>query len=153
MMPARDIVVEREDRDGGLADREGRRRDHRRQQSLEPLARLGQLGRDARAAGMDLGADMVGDEAHDALAIGGVSTLAGIDKAGSTSRSIQSRPSGLSITSTTAGSSSHAAMAGPSAVRSMRAPRVAASALDDAVPILPPSIAPAREAGPDIGDE
>ena len=48
MMPARDIVVEGEDRDGGLADRESRRRDDRRQQSLEALAGLGQLGRDAR---------------------------------------------------------------------------------------------------------
>jgi hypothetical protein len=54
-------------------------------------------------------------------------------------RSIHSRPSGLSITSTTAGSSRNAAMSGPSAVRSMRAPRVTASALDDAVPILPPA--------------
>ena len=56
-----DIVVEREDGDGGLADRKGRRRDHRRQQALEPLSRLGQLGRDTRAAGVDLGADVVGD--------------------------------------------------------------------------------------------
>jgi hypothetical protein len=34
-------------------------------------SRSGQLGRDARAAGMDLGADMMRDQAHDALAIGG----------------------------------------------------------------------------------
>ena len=46
----RDIVVEREDRDGGLADREGRRRDDGRQQPLEALSRFGQLGRDARAS-------------------------------------------------------------------------------------------------------
>ena len=76
-----DIVVEREDGDGGLADREGRRRDDRRQQPLEPLSRFGQLGRDARAAGMDLGADMMGDEPHDALAIGGRQTLAGVGQA------------------------------------------------------------------------
>ena len=37
--------------------------------------------------------------------------------------SIQSRPSGFSITSTMAGSSRKAAIAGPSAVRSIRAPR------------------------------
>ncbi len=44
-------------------------------------------------------------------------------------RSIQSRPSGFSITSTTEGSSSHAAMPGPKAVRSIRAPRAVVSAL------------------------
>ena len=70
MMPARDIVVEREDRDGRLADRESRSRDDGRQQSLEPLSRFGQLGRDARIAGMDLDADMMRDEADDALAVG-----------------------------------------------------------------------------------
>ena len=43
------------------------------------------------------------------------------------SRSIQSRPSGLSITSTIDGSSRKVAIAGPSAVRSMRAPREKAS--------------------------
>ncbi|WP_407190083.1 hypothetical protein [Bradyrhizobium centrosematis] len=41
--------------------------------------------------------------------------------------SIQSRPSGLSITSTIEGSSRNEAIAGPSAVRSMRAPREKAS--------------------------
>jgi hypothetical protein len=39
--------------------------------SLEPLSRLGQLGRDTRFVGMDLRADMVRDQAHDPLAIGG----------------------------------------------------------------------------------
>ena len=79
MIPARDIVVEREDRDGGLADREGRSRDDGRQQSLEPLSRFGQLGRDARAAGMDLGADVMRDEADDALAIGRRKHRAGVE--------------------------------------------------------------------------
>ena len=46
------------------------------------------------------------------------------------SRSIQSRPSGLSMTSTTPASSSQPAMAGPSAVRSMRAPRAKACERD-----------------------
>ena len=73
-----DVVVEREDGDRGLADREGRGRHDRRQKSLEPLARLGQLGRDARRAGMNLGADMVGDEADDALAVGGRQAFSGI---------------------------------------------------------------------------
>ena len=72
---------------------------------------------------MDLGADMVRDEADDALAVGGGQRLAGIGQARADSRSTQSRPSGLSMTSTTPGSSSQAAIAGPSAVRSMRAPR------------------------------
>jgi hypothetical protein len=35
--PGRDVIVEREHRDGGLADGEGRGRDHGRQQALEPL--------------------------------------------------------------------------------------------------------------------
>jgi hypothetical protein len=71
---------------------------------------------------MDLGADMMCDQAHDALAIGGRQSLAGIGQS-SESRSIQMRPSGFSITSTIAASSRNRAMAGPSAVRSIRAPR------------------------------
>jgi hypothetical protein len=50
---------------------------------------------------MDLGADMMRDQAHDALAIGGRQSFAGIGQP-SESRSIQMRPSGFSITSTTA---------------------------------------------------
>jgi len=42
--PGADIVFEREDRDGGLADGERRGRHDRRQQSLEPFSRLGQFG-------------------------------------------------------------------------------------------------------------
>ena len=75
---------------------------------------------------MHLGADMMGNEPHDALAVGCGETLAGIVKPPA-SRSTQSRPSGLSMTSTTPASSSQTAMAGPSAVRSMRAPREIAS--------------------------
>ena len=56
---------------------------------------------------MNLGADVMGDEPHDALAVGCGETLAGIDKPPD-SRSTQSRPSGLSMTSTTPGSSSQA---------------------------------------------
>jgi hypothetical protein len=78
----------------------------RRQQPLEPLARFGQLGRDTRAAGMDLGADMMRDQAHDALAIGADSARP--YRRALRSRSIQSRPSGLSITSTTEASSRNA---------------------------------------------
>ena len=48
---------------------------------------------------MDLGADMVRDEAHDALAVGGDSASP-VSASPPDSRSIQSRPSGLSITST-----------------------------------------------------
>jgi hypothetical protein len=53
---------------------------------------------------MNLGADMMGDQPDDALAIGGDSRSP-VSASPSESRSIQSRPSGLSITSTTAGSS------------------------------------------------
>jgi hypothetical protein len=71
MIPARDIVVEREHGDGGLADREGRGGDDGREQPLEPLSRFRQFRRDARDARMDLDADMMGDEPDDALAVGG----------------------------------------------------------------------------------
>jgi len=69
---------------------------------------------------------MVRDESHDPFAICG-RQLAPVSASPSDSRSIQSRPSGLSITSTIDGSSRNRAMAGPRAVRSMRAPRVIAS--------------------------
>jgi hypothetical protein len=49
---------------------------------------------------MDLGADMMRDQANDALAIGGDSRSP-VSESPSESRSTQSRPSGLSITSTT----------------------------------------------------
>jgi len=47
-------------------------------QSLEPLSRLGQLSRDARTLCVDPGADLVSDEAHDPLAIGGGQGTTGI---------------------------------------------------------------------------
>ena len=68
--PGRDIVVEGEDRDGRASDGEARGRGDRRDEALEPLAALRQLGRDARAAGMDLDADMVGDQPNDAFGVG-----------------------------------------------------------------------------------
>src|SRR3546814_2666762 len=63
------IIVEREDRDGGLADRKGGCGDDRRDQSLKPLAGLGQLRRNTRVARMNVDADMVGDQTDDALAV------------------------------------------------------------------------------------
>jgi hypothetical protein len=66
----RDIVVEPEDGDGLAANGEARCRDHRRSQALETLPAFGQFGGDARAAGMDLDADVISDEPHDALRIG-----------------------------------------------------------------------------------
>jgi hypothetical protein len=60
---------------------------------------------------MDLGADMMRDQAHDALAIGG-RQRSPVSASPSESRSIQMRPSGFSITSTTAASSRNRAMAG-----------------------------------------
>jgi hypothetical protein len=78
--PGGDVIVQSEHGDGRLADREGRRRYDGRQQALEPFARFGQLGRDAGFAGMDLGADMVSDQAHDPFAVGGRHALARISK-------------------------------------------------------------------------
>jgi hypothetical protein len=72
----RDIVVEGKDGDCGFADREGGRRHDGRQQTLEPFPRLGQLRRHARHAGMDLGADMMRDEADNALSVRGGEALA-----------------------------------------------------------------------------
>ena len=76
-----DIVVEGEDGDRRLADGEGRCGHDRRQQPLEALSRLGQLGRNARTCRMDLGADVMGNEPHDALAVGCGEALAGIRQA------------------------------------------------------------------------
>ncbi len=64
----------------GLADCEGRGGDHGWQQALESFARLRQLGRDARAAGMNLRADMMRDQPNDAFAIGGGQALARVGK-------------------------------------------------------------------------
>ena len=69
--PGRDIVVEGEHRDGRAADGEAWSRSDRRDEALEPLAAFRQLSRDARAAGMDLDADMVGDQPNDAFGVGG----------------------------------------------------------------------------------
>jgi hypothetical protein len=44
--PGGDVIGQREDRDGGLADRETGRGDDGRQKPLEALARAGQFGRD-----------------------------------------------------------------------------------------------------------
>lgn len=67
--PGGDIVVEREHGDGRLADRKSRRGHHGGQQPLEPLPRLGQFGRDTRGTRMNFGADVMGDEADNALAV------------------------------------------------------------------------------------
>ena len=73
-----DIIAEREDGDGGAADGEARRRHDGRHQALEPLPAFRQFGRDARRAGMHLDADMVRDEPHDPLGVGGRHPTAGI---------------------------------------------------------------------------
>jgi hypothetical protein len=70
----------------------------------------------------------------------------------SVSRSIQMRPSGLSMTSITAESSSHAAIAGPNAVRNMRAPRVIASDRSECAPMTAPA-RHRREMRPMNGDD
>jgi hypothetical protein len=71
---------------------------------------------------MDLGADMMRDQAHDALAIGGRQPLARVGQPFGKPVDPDA-PVGFSITSTTAASSRKRAMAGPSAVRSIRAAR------------------------------
>jgi hypothetical protein len=86
---------------------------------------------------MDFGADIVGDQAHDALAIGRREPLASVGEA-SERRSTQRRPSVLSITSTTLASPRKSAMAGPRAVRSMRAPRSIASDFSEEAATLSP---------------
>ena len=97
-----DVVVEGEDRDGRPADGEARRGHDGRHQALEPLPGLRQFGGDARAAGVNLDADMVRDEPHDALGVGGRDAQP-VSSRPPDSRSTQSRPSGLSITSTMLG--------------------------------------------------
>ncbi len=72
------IVLEREDGDGGAADGETRRHHHGRNQAFKSLAAFGQFGRDAGRSGMHLGADMVGDQADDALGVGGCDPVSGV---------------------------------------------------------------------------
>ena len=76
--PGLDVVVEREDRDRRTTDGETRRCHDRRHQPFEALAAFRQLGRHARRAGMDLGTDMMGDQANDALGVGRRDPVAGI---------------------------------------------------------------------------
>jgi hypothetical protein len=75
------IVSEGEDSDRRLADRERRCRDDRRDQSFEALSGLRQLGRNLRRCRMHLGADMVGNETHDAFAVSRRQSLSGVRKA------------------------------------------------------------------------
>jgi hypothetical protein len=86
---------------------------------------------------MHLGADMVGDETHDALAVISRQSLPGVSQALGQPIDPQG-PSGLSMTSTMAGSSSQAVIAGPIAVRSMRTLREVASDLREIVPTVAP---------------
>ena len=72
------VVAEGEHRDGGFADGEGGRDRYGRQQAFEALAGLGQLGGEPGRAGVDLGPDMVSDQAHDALAVVRRESLAGV---------------------------------------------------------------------------
>ncbi len=76
-----DVIAEREHRDGRAADGEAGRGHHRGHQPLEPLPAFRQLGRNARRSGVDFDADMVGDQAHDPLGVGGRHAAARILKA------------------------------------------------------------------------
>ena len=73
-----DVILQRENGDGGFADGKGGGCDHGRQQALEAFTRFREFGGDTWSAGVDLGADMVGDEADNAFAIGGGHLLAGV---------------------------------------------------------------------------
>src|SRR5208337_1521067 len=65
-----DIVAEGEDRDGRPPDGEAGRGYDRRDKPFEPLPRPGQLGGDARRTGVNLDANMMRDEPHDAFGVG-----------------------------------------------------------------------------------
>ena len=77
---ARDVVCEREHRDRGTADGKAGCGSHWRQETFEALAAFRQLGGNVGAARMHLDADMVRDQTHDALRIGGRYTATGIFK-------------------------------------------------------------------------
>lgn len=65
-----DVAIQADDVHGTLAQRERRPRCGRRQDALEAFARLGQLGGQQRLAAMHFRADVGGDQADDAFAIG-----------------------------------------------------------------------------------
>ncbi len=75
-----DIIVEREDGDRRFADGEGGHRDHRGQQPLEALSRFRQFRRDPRGVRVNLGADVMRDEADNSLAVFGRKTRARVLK-------------------------------------------------------------------------
>jgi hypothetical protein len=78
--PAGDVILQREDGDRRFADRKGGRRDDRRKQAFETLARVGQFSRDARVTRLGLGPDMMRDEANDSFAAGWCQALARVRK-------------------------------------------------------------------------
>jgi hypothetical protein len=75
------VVCESKDRDRWLADGEGRCGDDRPDQAFEAFSGLRQFGRKTRRSGMHLGADMMGDETHDALAVFRRQSLPGVAEA------------------------------------------------------------------------
>ena len=64
-----DIRCETDARRGTLANSEDRCAYDRRKQALESLAGQRELGRKNGLAGVDFGADLCGDDAHDPLGI------------------------------------------------------------------------------------
>src|SRR5262249_24101429 len=72
------IVGEREHCDSRLADGEGRSRYDRWEQALESLPGFWQLCGDARRSRMYLRTNVMGDEPHDSLAIGGSQSFASV---------------------------------------------------------------------------
>jgi hypothetical protein len=77
-----------------------------------------QFRRDDRRVGMRLAPGMARDQPDDPFGLGRLAQEAGID-APSPRRSSQSRPSGLTMISTTRGSASASAIDGPMALRNM----------------------------------
>ncbi len=74
------VVLEGEDRDRRLADGECRRCDDRRDQAFETLPGIGHFRRNARRCSMNFRTDVMGDETHDPLAIGGRKTFSSFDQ-------------------------------------------------------------------------
>jgi len=78
-----DVVVECEYGDSGPTDREAGRCDDGREEPFKALPRPGQFRRNTRRDRVNLGTDMMGNKADDALALGGRKPLAGVGEAGS----------------------------------------------------------------------
>ena len=124
--PCRNIVAEREHRDGRPPDRERRAGHHRRQQAFELLPVPGSSAETRGDPGWTSAPTWCATRRM-MRSPSSADRRSPVSSSPPASRSIQSRPSGLSMTSPTLASSSQPPIAGPNAVRSIRAPRAWAS--------------------------